>query len=154
MLVEFGRRGLGTILREFKCCGDFAIYLGFDLGAAFGLDQFSKLANRIAFFPRRDFFLATVAKMVVDAGTDVLLPAIGHDLEELRALSGANRSDGVSTLHDECQDVVAVDSLGWKPKRARAIANIRNTLSLSLVRVNRVLVVFTHEQDRQLFQSG
>ncbi len=77
----------------------------------------------------------------------MLLPAVGHHLEEARPFAGPDAGHGLPRLGDQAEQVVAVEQLRRHPVGASAAANVGPALAAALVRVDGVLVVLADKQD-------
>src|SRR5260370_31419254 len=92
--------------------------------------------------------------MIIVTRAHVFSPTVGHDLEEPGAGAGADVAGGNQRAPQEMENIVVVSALGRQTVSPGALANAGVSLAPALMRVDRVLVIFADEDERQLFQDG
>src|SRR5262249_38563750 len=104
--------------------------------------------------PRRRLVLGAVAEPEIVVRADMLAPAIGPDLEEMRTAACADLGADGSRPFIQVEDIVVLNALRRDAVGAGAGANVGPALTALLRRVDSVAVVLAHEDYGQLFEGG
>src|SRR6266511_1230042 len=107
----------------------------------------------IALFPPFDLVDRPIAHSLVGSGTDMTAEPIGLDLNEVRALAGADlRNDPVERAQEQL-GVVSVKLLDRQSEYLRALRQLGHGLTPFDRGMGRVFVVFANDQERQMMQG-
>src|SRR5262249_30048644 len=109
--------------------------------------------HRIARFPAFDLTGGAIASALVGSGADMATEKIGLDLNEMRALAGADPRQQALEHAAQQLRVVAVKLLDGEAEGFDALSQLRHRLAAFDRGMRRVLVVLADDQQREVMQG-
>ena len=134
--------------------GDLAFDLRVDRCAAVGGEPRAEAFHLVALDPRLEIRARAIALGIVLAGADVLAPAIGAAFDEHRAAAAAHRVERIGGQRAQLEHVAIVDLVRRDAVGRDPLAEALRRPAPRDRRVDGVIIVLAHEQNRQLVQRG